>query len=187
MVDKRDDGLSPLDRLERRIAGLERQLRVTPGYEPKGPLTDEFMAIHDRLQKEVVKPVPQATIMFNRLESIEHLMSFEDQKGMLLSQAAKTELVLASEDAINLLARQAKKVEALEEFVNPKPLEDAAFFTPQLLPIAAATQALKEDYAGHSQEAAALLAQYNSIMTALSRKFVYWDDLLTTAEGGKHQ
>eukprot|EP00035_Acanthoeca_spectabilis_P022140 m.442226 g.442226 ORF g.442226 m.442226 type:complete len:196 (-) comp18770_c0_seq1:219-806(-) len=174
--------LSPLDLLERRIEALEKQLEVTPGYEPKGPLTNELLEVHDKLAKEVVTPVAEATVLFNRLDEIGHLMSFEDQKEMVLSQAAKTELVLASEGSLTRLAKQMKEVEALEEYVNPKPLEDAAFFTPQLLPIATATQAVKEEYSEHANDVIALVSQYHSIMTSLSQKFAYWDEVLCKAE-----
>jgi hypothetical protein len=58
--------------------------------------------MHDALLKDVVKPVPEASELFNRLAKIEHLMSVEDQQGMVLSQEAKAELVLACECSLHL-------------------------------------------------------------------------------------
>lgn len=64
--------------------------------------TTQLLEIHDKLAKEVVTPVAEATVLFNRLDEIGHLMSFEDQKEMVLSQAAKTELVLACTSTLAL-------------------------------------------------------------------------------------
>jgi len=180
--------MPPLDRLEQRLVDLEKLLRVTPGYEPGGPITDRLVELATTLNKEIIKKLPadtQKVLSDEQQAKIHHLMSYEAEKDMAMSKAAKAELVLASEHSISRLARNLKEVAELEQYVNPKPLEDAAKFAPQLLPIAAATTALKEDHTEQSAQLFALLEQYNSIMTTLSQKFVYWDDILTAAEGGK--
>merc|ERR1712086_862639 len=99
--------------------------------------------------------------------------------GAAQKTAGPQEIMRTSHDC---MAAQLEQLGALEEFANTKVLQDLPQLEPKLSPFVTEHYDAQESHHGVSQKAMDFVTSYNDIMTMLSKKFLYWDQLLTAAE-----
>jgi hypothetical protein len=80
------------------------------------------------------------------------------------------------------MAEKLTQLTKLEEFTNTSVHQELPALAPKLTPLVAKGGDIKQSFDVVSARTTELLSNYTDIMTMLSKKCVYWDQLLGAAE-----
>lgn len=116
-------------------------------------------------------------------ESFKKLGSIELHDETQMPVDAMAQIVLAGEGLLTDMAEKLTELTKLEEFTNTKVHQELPSLESKLTPLVSGSGAVRESFEAVSARTTQLLTMYTDIMTMLSKKCVYWDQLLTAAEG----
>lgn len=158
--------------------------QLTDGHEKKQSttnLTDELLAVNTRLanlsrQHEVVQ---RFWTSYGGAMSILNARSFDDA---VLPTSAKEEIILSAESALREIGNQLQELDKLGDFLNTPAQQDLPSLFSKISPLEQAHISSRDDLEGISKRSSALLASYNEIVALLSRKFVLWDQVVSSLE-----
>ena len=117
-----------------------------------------------------------------QFESIEADLKPEALDELGLSREAKEEYLLADEERLRDIISALDDFKRQRDFVNTENLQGLPALGAQLKPLEAVHVSQTELARDHHERTAALLEAYNQVINMLSKKFVYWDAVLSAAE-----
>ena len=144
-------------------------------------LTDDVAHVHAKLaqlsqQHEVVG---RFWSTYGDIASFLNSPSFEDS---LLSTGAKEEIILSAEASLKEISEQLHALDSLGDFLNPPAQQDLPTLFTKMSPLEQIHMESRDDLDAISKRLSALLASYNEIVALLSRKFVLWDQAVSSLE-----
>eukprot|EP00042_Codosiga_hollandica_P031228 m.187755 g.187755 ORF g.187755 m.187755 type:complete len:216 (+) comp53581_c0_seq7:53-700(+) len=115
-------------------------------------------------------------------KDLQQLISVHQLDELTLSVGAKEEIIFAGESQLLADAKNLEQVRILEPQIAPTAASELPDYSRRLAPLESSTssQALTQSELGDRM--VALLAAYNDTITALSRQFIAWDQIITQAE-----
>eukprot|EP00042_Codosiga_hollandica_P031227 m.187747 g.187747 ORF g.187747 m.187747 type:complete len:192 (+) comp53581_c0_seq6:53-628(+) len=176
-----------LDGVEARVAQLETlvfgavatPLSTLP--HPATPFSGQLANTHKALQSFAGKHAAVKDI-WRLSKDLQQLISVHQLDELTLSVGAKEEIIFAGESQLLADAKNLEQVRILEPQIAPTAASELPDYSRRLAPLESSTssQALTQSELGDRM--VALLAAYNDTITALSRQFIAWDQIITQAE-----
>lgn len=120
--------------------------------------------------------------IMKRLDEVEKYLDAEYGDSNLLSQSAKLEVILNSEDQIREKAHLLERVEILKHVLNSEHIKAVPAMTDELQKLSQLHLQQEPEAAELTEETKRLIAQYNDIINTLSKQFLTWNEILLKKE-----
>ena len=90
--------------------------------------------------------------------------------------------MFAFEPVFRELIVQLESLEKLKEYINTQALQELSVQKTKLVPLESSYSALIEQEKENDKRVSQVVGSYNILCDTLSKKFVYWDEILLQAE-----
>nr|CAB3261611.1 uncharacterized protein LOC100177191 [Phallusia mammillata] len=168
-----------LQDLEDRITTLEEKVLPTDGDNEK--VMKVLLSANEAVTTFAAKR-ERFNQIFKRVPAISEYLSPGFIEAVSMDSACETEMVLASEDNIRVMAKQLEEIEKLSKALDSDKLKDLSGFQGKLAKLQEIQQQQLGDVSTLSQDLTTLLSTYNELVNYLSESFVKWDWTLTQLE-----
>jgi len=170
-----------LDDLEKRVSELEFAVRgngtISKEDDIKNPLNDRLVKITQNLANIQTQYEPIAQFL-KQYTASSSLINSAGGDEFTLSDSAKLEVILACEDSLKNTSESLKTISELQKFVNPESLQTVPKLFGQLKQIEVTNLDQKALTSEVCENLAHQITSYNTIIDLLSKKFIYWDQML---------
>ncbi|XP_025097895.1 dynactin subunit 3-like isoform X2 [Pomacea canaliculata] len=171
-----------LDGVEKRISALES---IVFGNADKDALYPKCIESLLALQTKILASVDgkkKTEQVFANLPQLRQYMDPAYTDELILSDEAKSEIVLAEEDFLNRMASQLQVIKENEGAINSEHVRNVPKLSEKLQELSKIQIKQQDETAEVTEEAAKLIDSYNSTITTLSKIFIQWDEELTRLE-----
>ncbi|KAK9712932.1 hypothetical protein K7432_006822 [Basidiobolus ranarum] len=141
----------------------------------------------EELEEKLRKELSQKKYLVDFLQKFESLKDLLEVNQLelernLLTPAAKTEIILGSENELSKLANTLSDIESLEKFINPPAFQNVNQFEPTLKALGKVHIEQTELIEQLNSRVTNMLDVYNNTVNTLSEIFISWDSLLSVLE-----
>ncbi|XP_045216918.1 dynactin subunit 3-like isoform X2 [Mercenaria mercenaria] len=178
MADNLDVFENRLELLETRVFGGSNK----DAHYPK--CTDVLANVQTNLTKAVAGK-KKINRIFDRLPELKECLDPARADEMTLSEAAKTEIILAEEDFLLQQSARLETLQQLQDTLDSEHIKAVPSLTGKLQDLSQLTIKQQDEAGKLSEEIESLLSTYNAIITLLSKQFVKWDETVTKIEQAK--
>ncbi|XP_025097887.1 dynactin subunit 3-like isoform X1 [Pomacea canaliculata] len=178
-----------LDGVEKRISALEsivfgnadKDALYPKDKPPRIQCIESLLALQTKILASVdgKKKTEQ---VFANLPQLRQYMDPAYTDELILSDEAKSEIVLAEEDFLNRMASQLQVIKENEGAINSEHVRNVPKLSEKLQELSKIQIKQQDETAEVTEEAAKLIDSYNSTITTLSKIFIQWDEELTRLE-----
>ncbi|KFM82708.1 hypothetical protein X975_27023, partial [Stegodyphus mimosarum] len=173
--------LSTIDILDERIAKLERNAYGNSSPDPDCKCIESLINVQNRLQSAVTGR-DKITMLFSKLDDLEKYLNPAFRENVTLTETAKLNLVLLEEDRIRNTVDSLQTVKDLIQYLDSEHIKATPSLVPKLYEVTENQIKLQEEVSKLAEETKILLANYNDLVTSLSKQFILWDSMLTEIE-----
>ncbi|XP_045216917.1 dynactin subunit 3-like isoform X1 [Mercenaria mercenaria] len=184
MADNLDVFENRLELLETRVFGGSNKDAHYPKESKPSKCTDVLANVQTNLTKAVAGK-KKINRIFDRLPELKECLDPARADEMTLSEAAKTEIILAEEDFLLQQSARLETLQQLQDTLDSEHIKAVPSLTGKLQDLSQLTIKQQDEAGKLSEEIESLLSTYNAIITLLSKQFVKWDETVTKIEQAK--
>lgn len=175
-----------LDVFEKRLELLETRVFGGSNKDAHYPkCTDVLANVQSNLTKSITGK-KKINKIFDRLSELRECLDPAKADEMTLSEAAKTEIILAEEDFLLQQSARLETLGQLQDTLDSEHIKAVPSLTGKLQDLSELTIEQQDQAGKLSEDIENLLSTYNAIITVLSKQFVKWDETVTKIEQARN-
>lgn len=163
---------------------LDRLENIVHGHSPSdtdNKCIETLINVQNKLQSAVTGK-EKVTHLFNKLNELEKYLCPSFKEHINVNESVKMNLVLLDEERVRKTVDALQTVKDLTQYLESEHIKGVPSLFPKLYETIQLQKSLQEKSQLLSDDTRKLIADYDNLISSLSKQFILWDSMLTEIE-----